>query len=213
MTESTLDGTASTGPDKIPFVLIKAAASFITPTLIRLINATLVTGIFPDELKSAKITPIFKAGDQTLPSNYRPISVLNIMSKPYKKVINTRLVSFFPRNCALYAKQFGFRKNHSPALAITLLTNKLITNFENNLRCIAIFLDFSEAFDTIDFNMLLTKLEHYGIRGSFHSLIQLYLTNRTEYADIDDITPHLYLYVRCSTRLRTRTPIISTLHK
>ena len=109
------------------------------------------------------------------------------MSKLYEKVINTRLVSFFTRNCALYANQFGFRKNHSPALAITLLTNKLITNFENNLHSIAIFLDFSKAFDTLDFNILLTKLEHYGIRGSFHSLIQSYLTNRTQYVAIDDI--------------------------
>ena len=119
---------------------------------------------FPDKLKLARVTPIFKSGDPTVISNYRPISVLSCFSKLFEKIMYNRTVKCLDKFKLLHDGQYGFRSNRSTSLAL-ILTNKIIDGFEGNLYTTCIFLDLLKAFDTINHRILLDKLDYYGFRG------------------------------------------------
>ena len=141
------------------------------------------SGLFPNCLKIAKVTPIFKKGCCQLFDNYRPISVLPIFGKIFEKALYSRIYSFLVSQSIIYDKQFGFREGHSTSHAVNYSINMICKNLENKKHVIGIFIDLSKAFDTIDHKKLLVKLEHYGIRGSCHKLIQSYLSKRFQYVD------------------------------
>ena len=126
-----LDKNTSPGLDEIPTFILKTASNYIAAPLASLINSALSCGYFPDKRKEAKVTPIYKQGDKHLISNYRPISVLNSMSKIFENVIATRLTSFLTSTSYLYDKQFGFRKGHSTAMALVTRTD-MIKNAVSN---------------------------------------------------------------------------------
>ena len=143
----------------------------------------MAVGEFPDILKVGKITPIFKKGNPQLLDNYRPVSIIPIFAKIFEKAIYSRLYSFLTAMNVIYDKQFGFRKNHSTTHAINYSVNKILSEIESKNHVIGIFVDLSKAFDTIDHQKLLTKLEHYGIRGICHDLLKSYLTNRKQFTN------------------------------
>ena len=146
-----------------------------------IVNLSLSTGMFPSELKIAKIKPLFKAENKHLYTNYRPISLLPTFSKIFEKIIYSRLINFFEANTILYSKQFSFRSSHSTELALHLFIHELSKAQADRLNMIGIFLDFSKTFDTVNFNILLTKLYHYGIRGTALKLIESYLRERKQF--------------------------------
>ena len=113
--------------------------------------------------------------------NYRPISVLLCFLKILERIIYSRLYSFFSEDNILYKKQFGFQKQHSTDHAIVHLVNEIFKSFENNCYTLSVFIDLTEAFDTVDHNILLKKLFHYGVRGNNLKLLQSYLQNRKQY--------------------------------
>ena len=154
--------------------------------LANFMNAFMESGTFPGILKVAKVTPIFKKGDPQLFDNYRPISILPIFGKIFEKLVYSRLYDFFVSQNVIYDKQFGFRKNHSTAHAVNYSINNIIKNLEKKNHVIGIFIDLSKAFDTIDHEKLLTKLENYGIRGTSHNLIKDYMSNRIQYTDFQE---------------------------
>jgi hypothetical protein len=154
----------------------------------RVINISLEKGIFSNNLQTAKVIPLFKAGDVDIFTNYRPISILSSFSKIYEKVMYNRLVDFTERFEILYSFQFGFRPKHSTNHALTHLVNKIATEIDQNKISIGVFLDLSKAFDTLNHGILFSKLENYGIRGVALNWIKSYFHNRKQFIQYNNVT-------------------------
>ena len=175
---SSLDNNKSSD---IPVKVIKKASHVISPVLANHFNEFMISGIFPDELKIGKITPIYKKGDCELFENYRPVSTLPVFGKIFEKIIYTRLYSFLTSQKILHKNQFGFRSNHSTSHAINYSVQHINDAIKSKKHTLGIFIDLSKAFDTIDHSKLLHKLDNYGIRGMAHQLLKSYLSNRKQY--------------------------------
>ena len=175
-----LKSTSSSGIDEIPSSVLKSTPDNILQALAHIFNLSLSRGEYISAFKIAKIVPVFKKGNPTEVNNYRPISLLPVMSKVLEKIMHRRVTSFLTQQNFFFKLQFGFRKNHSTSLANTLLTEYIVEAFENRKKVLGVFLDLSKAFDTIDHNILLHKLKHCGIRGLANDWFQSYLSGRTQ---------------------------------
>ena len=145
--------------------LIKLIKSEIIPTLTGIFKQSLHTGIFPDKLKIAKVIPIYKKGSLNDISNYRPISLLPSLSKIFDKLIFIQLSTYLNEHKLLHDSQYGFRKGHSTELASIELIDRITQDLDRGKMPISIFLDLSKAFYTLDHDILLQQLNHYGIRS------------------------------------------------
>ena len=139
----------------------------------------MLNGIFPEQMKLAEVVPLYKSKERYLISNYRPISLLITLSKILEKVIYKRTYQFLNQNDQFYNSQYGFRSQHSCEHAIAELVGNILKNKENGKTTISLFLDLSKAFDSLQHETLLKKLEIYGIRGTAHNWFTSYLENRT----------------------------------
>ena len=176
---------SSAGHDEFPtFVGKLCVDSYIEP-LTFLINHSLKTGVFPSELKLARVVPIFKAGDSSALTNYRPISVLTFFAKVFEKIVYNKLLNFISDNNILYDHQYGFRKGRSTQQAIITLVDKVTKSQDIGDIVITLLIDLKKAFDTIDHRILLRKLYSYGIRGSMFKWMESYLTDRSQYVVFD----------------------------
>ena len=119
-------------------------------------------GIFPQVFKTAKVIPIFKAGNKALASNYRPISLLPSLSKVLEKLIKYRLINFFQKNKVFYEHQYGFREKHSVVHALLDVTSLSYQAIEKNHFTSLLLMDLRKALDTVSHKILLQKLNHYG---------------------------------------------------
>ena len=147
-----------------------------TSPLTYLCNESLNTGIFPTWLKYSQVIPIFKKGSKTNLTNYRPM--LTSFSKIFEKVIYKRLDNHVICNNILTKEQHGFRNNTSTEKAIYQLTNNILKALDNEYLAGGIFCDLTKAFDCVENDILLNKLEFYGIKGNAYKLIRSYLINR-----------------------------------
>ena len=129
-------------------------------------------------MKYADITPLYKSKCKYETTNYRPISLLITLSKILEKVVYKRTYHFLEDNHILYNSQYGFRSQHSCQDAISELVGKILKNMEEQKYTMAVFIDLSKAFDTLEHEVLFAKLEKYGIRGTTLNWFRSYLTNR-----------------------------------
>ena len=178
---------SSAGWDSISTCVVKNVYNNIKVPLCHIINLSFLTGVFPLELKVARVIPLFKAGETTQFSNYRPVSVLPAISKIFEKLLYIRILSFIKKHNILYLFQFGFRDLHSPNLALILLVDKISRALEEGDYVLGLFLDFSKAFDTVNHSIMFKKLEYYGIRGIPLNLLKSYLSNRFQYVEYNGV--------------------------
>jgi hypothetical protein len=165
----------STGLDKISTKLIKQAGATITGSLLEVFNLSLRTEIFPDDWKFAKVTPIYKSEDKTLCENYRPISVISNIAKIFEKLVCRQSNIFLDNNNIIVKNQSGFRRNHSIETSLLQSTEMWLKSMDQGQINGVIFLDLKKAFDTIDHQILLSKLQAYGIRDHTFKWFQSYL--------------------------------------
>ena len=177
----------STGHDEISSKLLKVLQPLLTESIVLIINQSLETGIFPNKLKISKIIPLFKNGDKLFMQNYRPISLLPVISKIFEKVVFHQLYEYFETNNLFNPNQYGFRKNYSTELALLHFTDKIINELDKSNTPLALFLDLSKAFDTLNFKILLDKLTYYGISTKCLTWFNSYLANRKQYVQMENI--------------------------
>ena len=166
----------------IPVRVLKACQAVVGPVLTKFYNTFMEASTFPDILKIAQVTPIFKKGDAHILDNYRPVSLLPIFGKIFEKIIYLRLSSFLSAKNIICGQQFGFRKNHSTVHAVNHSVNLILEGIQTHKHILGIFIDLSKAFDTINHEIMLFKLRNYGIRGNCLNLIKSYLTSRKQVA-------------------------------
>ena len=140
-------------------------------------NESLETRSYPDVLKIATVIPIHKGGSTLELGNYRPISLLSLINKVFKTILHKRLTKFWEKLNLFTEFQFGFRTKHSTNLAITCVYETILKELDNQKLVCGIFLDFAKAFDCVNHQILLDKVDHYGIIGNANKLLKSYLTN------------------------------------
>ena len=178
--------------DNITNIILKALGSSIINPLCTIFNKSLSHGQFPQEMKIAEVIPIYKGKDKRLLTNSRQISLLPVFSKILEKIVHRRLYDFLIKNKLLYISQYGFRNGYSTIHAITELVGNIIKGFDTKQFTLALFIDLSKAFDTLDQNKLLNKLSTYGVRGIALDWFKSYLTNRKLYVKYNDVQSQLY---------------------
>ena len=161
--------------------LLKIIADLIIAPLCKIINNSFSSGIFPEALKLCKVIPIHKCESTLEPNNYRPISLLSIFDKIIEKLMHKQLYGFLNENNILFENQFGFRKNNSTSFALMQITETIKESIDNKKYGCGIFIDLRKAFDTVNHEILLRKLDHYGIRGTALTWYKSYLSNRKQY--------------------------------
>ena len=171
----------SSGFDELSPKLIKSIIHVLVKPLTHIINLSFRTGVVPRKLKIAKIIPVYKNGDKSLPINYRPISLLPTFSKILEKLMLERLMSFINKYNLLSNCQFGFRAKRGCEDAVYNLSNFVSENLDSNIDVAGLFIDVSKAFDSLSHKILLDKLYQYGFRGQSHAWFTSYLADRFQY--------------------------------
>ena len=166
--------------NSIPVSVLKFISNLISPIISHIINKSIQASIFPDSLKNARVTPIYKSGEKYKANNYRPISVLPTFSKIFEKILYHQLYKYLETNNILFKHQYGFRNKMSTNQAIINHLQYLYDSLDSGKTIFSLFLDFKKAFDSVNHEILLSKLNSYGIRGSALELFKSYLTNRTQ---------------------------------
>ena len=177
----------SSGCDNIPMSIIKRSIGSISSPLTHIVNLSIIHGIVPNELKIARVVPIFKSCDKALFSNYRPISVLPCFSKFLERIIYNRIINYLNDFNVLCDNQCGFRKNCSPSLALIDLCDKISSAFDRREHAIGVFFDLSKAFDTVNHCIPFDKLEHYVIRGLALEWVKSYFSERKQFVEFNNV--------------------------
>ncbi|KAK3083738.1 hypothetical protein FSP39_002351 [Pinctada imbricata] len=175
---SKLNINKSAGTDNVGPRILKIAAPVIFKPLAYIINLSIATCIFPDKMKEAKITPIYKKGDKSIPGNYRPISILPTLSKIFEKHLAIR--NYLNEFDLLMKEQSGFREHHSCMSALTKMTESWLSEMDKGNLTGTVYLDFSKAFDLVNHEILLKKLQLYQFDNSSLHLLRSYLENRSQ---------------------------------
>lgn len=188
---SSLSDNVASGPYSLPNFILKLLKHDISKPLSHIINLSFSSGCFPSLLKISKVIPVFKKGSPQDVSNYRPISLLSNIEKIIEKLMYSRIIKFLNCNNVLFSRQFGFRQGHSTSHALICITERILKALDNGHIACGVFIDLKKAFDTVDHNILLFKLSHYGIRGITNQWFKSYLSDRQQFVSISDLKSEL----------------------
>ena len=167
--------------------IILSDIGLLAPVLAHLVNISQKTGIFPEGGKIARVIPVYKnKGSKNVFGNYRPISLLPVFSKIIERLIHDKLFEFLVRYQILFESQYGFRSGRNTTHATLDFIHSIEEAIESNQYAIGVFCDLSKAFDTLNHDILLQKLDHYGIRGKANMWFQSYLNNRKQYVELNN---------------------------
>lgn len=164
--------------------LLKSLSNAIVEPLTIVINECLQTGTFPDLLKIARVIPLHKKGCHKDIQNYRPVSLLPIFSKVFEKILEIKITKFLNHHNIINYKQFGFQKGKSTGDAMTEMFKGILKSLDETQHTFGLFCDLSKAFDCVNHDILLIKLDHYGIRGKELGILKSYLGNRSQVCEV-----------------------------
>ena len=180
LTLNNLKVSKSTGLDKIPAKVLKIASSIIAPSLTFIFNLSLSSGIFFDDRKNARVCPVYKGNDRRDIGNYRPISILPIISKVFEKEVFQQLYLYLKVNSILSKFQSRFRPLHSTVSALIQMCDDWSDNMDKGKLTGVVFLDIRKAFDSIDHSILLETVKFYGVADRELMWFKSYLTARQQ---------------------------------
>ena len=183
-----LRAKTSSGYDGISVKLLKYLLPALSKPLCLIINQSLVTGIYLDELKIAKVIPLFKKDDTLLMDNYRAISLLPSISKLFEKVVSNQVSEYFMKNNLFHEGQYGFRDHHSTELAYIKLSDRIISALDEKQLPVTIYMDLSKAFDKPDHDTLLKTRNNYGISSTALEWFRSYLSHRSQYVELNGVS-------------------------
>lgn len=182
-----LKNSNAAGHDEISNNLLKKCKYEICDIIAHLINLSVKNGVFPESLKLAKVFPVYKKGDRNLYSNYRAISLLCSISKLFELNMKEQIVSFFDGQGLFSQSQHGFLKGRSTETALYDFTQNIVNSLDGKFKMGCLFVDYSRAFDCVDHQLLLLKLQRCGIRGLPLKLFESYLKDRRQFVVVNNI--------------------------
>ena len=185
---SDLNVQKAPGPDGLIPKVLKECASSIAPILTIIYRKSISTGQLPDDWLTANVTPLFKKGNRSDPSNYRPVSLTSIPCKLLEHIIHSNVMAHLEDYGYLNDKQHGFRKGRSCETQLALAVNDIARVLDDKGQVDVIIMDFSKAFDTVPHERLLAKLKHAGVRNSLHNWVKNFLTKRTQKVTLDGVS-------------------------
>ena len=175
----------STGNDNIPISLVKLVAESIASPLIYIINECIRLSVFPTEWKCARISVIPKIDNPTTGDDYRPISILPVLSKVFERLIMKQLCNFIEINNIYSSAQAGYRRNHSTNAILIKMRDDILNAMNKSKVTLSILGDFRKAFNTVDYTVLIKKLSKLDMSPEFLHLILSYISDRSQYIQID----------------------------
>lgn len=179
-----LDTSKAAGWDNIDVKTVKECKNELKSVLCKLINQSLLCGKFPNALKIARVSPMYKAGNKEDPNNYRPISVLPILSKLFERIVNNQLMEYLEENLILTPAQYGFRRSSDTSSAAIDLISEIQMKIDKNKKSALVSLDLCKAFDTVNHDILLEKLELIGVKEIYAKWFRDYLSQRKQFVHL-----------------------------
>ena len=175
-----LKDSSTRGLDGIDNKILKLSAPLIADSLTYIYNLCIDKSYFPSFFKQARVIPLHKSGPTNDPNNYRPISILSALSKPFERHIHSHMLNHLTRYDLLHSSQSGFRPNHSCHTALVSMVEKWLNNINDNTFTAALFIDFAKAFDLIDHSLLVRKLELYNLEANCAQLLSSFISDRCQ---------------------------------
>ena len=174
-----LDSSKASGPDCILVVVLQNSEPELSYVLAELVSKYLKESCFPDCWKVSSVVPVFKnVGERSTAKNYRPVSLLSVVSKVFEKLVNNRIVDHLEK-CGLFSDfQYGFRSSRSTADLLTVVSDRIARAFNRSGATRAVALDISKTFERVRHAGLLQKRKSYEIPGQIFGLISSSLSNR-----------------------------------
>ena len=181
---SSVNPSKATGLDQLSPKFIKDGAKLISSPLAHIVNLSLTSGIIPNDLKSARVTPIYKKNSKLEPGNYRPVSILSTISKLFERIVYNQLDQYLCEHKLLYEYQSGFRSSYSTDTCLVHLIDYLKLEQDKGNFIGMVLLDLQKAFDTVDHEILLRKLEALGVQNQSVDWFKSYLQERQQVVEI-----------------------------